>query len=1031
MKRNSVSALGGVRWPAAVLAAAAVILLLAVVPSRLKVENDVIAGLPAGDAVIADTRYVIRQHGILDSIFLDLSLADGSADSPILIAAADKAAAALKESGLFLSVGGREYGESLPGLLAHVTARLPQLFDESDLRGPVTERIRPERIREALREDAVLLRSLEGIGQAGLVARDPLGLRAIVLGRIGSLLPVSGARIVRGQILSSDERHVLLPAQPAAPGTDTASAGRLQAAIEAAAAGLSQNLDLGGRDIRVLSVGAFRSTLDNEKYSRQDARRAAWISLVGIAVLLLFCFPRPWLGLLCLVPAVAGTALSLFTLSLARHTLSILALGFGGALVGIVMDQGIAYFTFLDREEKATTGWEASASVWVVSLAATLTTVGSFLALQFSGFPVLRQLGLFAGLGAFFAFLFVHLVFPLVFSTVPPARKARSFRLTRLTSVLALGGGRPAAGLALLLFLVLAWFAKPRFEGDLRALNSVSPETIRAEETVREIWGDVLRSISLLVEADTPAELQARSDRLGGFLRRQVLEGKISDGFTPSMVLPGKEMAASRLAAWRSFWTPARIDAVRAEIVRSRAGLGFSERAFEPFFLSLENPASETAAIPPDLYPLLGIVRSRDGAKWMSLNSVNPVPAFDREAFAREARSLPGTRVLDYELFADHLAGLIVKGFTRMLFICIGGLAVGLFLFFFELTLPLLVLGHTAFALVCTLGTLKLLGQPLDIPGLALAVIIPGMGSDFALFFARSHQRYLDENRPAMAIYRNAVFLTAASAMIGFAGLAVGRHVLLRSIGRTGLLAVAYSALGAFVLLPPILRVLLKPRPWPAPGPLSSPNEVRSRVQKRYRHLETYARFFARFKMRFDPMFPRLERHGPDRGLVLDIGCGYGVPAAWLMARKPHLRVIGLEPHPKRAAVARHVFGERGEVLTAAAPDLPPLPAPADAALMLDVVHHLTDEDFRKTLRSLAERLRPGARLLLRATVPGSGREPWPVRLESWKWKIGGRKAYLRTAAELENALAQTGFKVECVEPCAFGPRVVWMIVGR
>ena len=1033
MSVSDVSRIRSIRWPAAVAAAAAVILLLSVVPSLVTVENDVLAGLPASDPIIADTRYTVRQHGVLDTILLDLSLPEGRTDPGVLVAAAERITSSLEGSGLFLTVGGREYGESLAGLLPNLAGNLPFLFDERDLRNRADDLLRPERIREALRADASLLRSLEGIGQTGLIARDPLGLRNTVLSRLGIVLPSAGARIMRGQILSTDQRHLLLPAQPSRAATDTVFAGRLGAAISAAESAFRRESPEGGRDVRVVSVGAYRSTLDNERISRQDARRAALISFLGIALLLVLCFPRPWLGLLCLLPAVVGTALSLFTISLLRQPLAILVLGFGGALVGIAVDQGIAYFTFLDRADRAVSGWEASTSVWVVSLAATLTTVGSFLALQFSGFPMLRQLGLFAALGAFFAFLFVHLVFPLVFATVPPAgsRGKRAFRLTRLTTALALGGGGVAASLALLLFVVMIAFAWPRFRGDLRALNTVSPETVRDQRAVEEVWGNVLGNVHVLLEADSPAGLQARSDELYAFLRRQEAEGSIEGGFTPSMIFPGREAAAANLAAWRDFWTPERTAAVRAGILDSRAEFGFSVRAFEPFFRSIEDPSPSALAVPPALYPLVGIVRSRDGTKWMALNPVAAGPAFDNEAFARRVKGLPGARILDYELFADRLAALLVRGFGRMLLICVGGLAVVLFLYFAEATIPLLVLGHTVFALVCTLGTQNLLGLPMNIPGLALAIFIPGMGSDFALFFARSHQRYLDENQPSPAIFRNAVFLSAVSAMIGFGGLAVGRHALLRNIGFTGLLSIGYSALGAFALLPPALRWIFRPRPWPIPAGRSTPGMVRARVRRRYRHLELHIRLFVRFKLRLDPMFPRLREFVPSRGTVLDIGCGYGVSGSWLLAQSPELRLVGLEPNPRRAAVARYAFGDRGDVVLGAAPGVPDVTVAADAALLIDVVHHLSDEELRTTLRALFARLKPGGRLIFRATLPGTEMGSWPIRIEHWKWKALGRKPYLRTAEELRAAALEAGYAVERPEPCALGPRVIWILATR
>ena len=99
-------------------------------------------------------------------------------------------------------------------------------------------------------------------------------------------------------------------------------------------------------------------------------------------------------------------------------------LGFGGAIISIAVDQGIAYLLFLDRPTESF-GKEAAREVWAVGLLAELTTVGAFGALMLSDFPVFQQLGLFSALGSCFAFLFVHTIFPLIFPSLPASRERR------------------------------------------------------------------------------------------------------------------------------------------------------------------------------------------------------------------------------------------------------------------------------------------------------------------------------------------------------------------------------------------------------------------------------------------------------------------------------------------------------------------------------------------------------------------------------------------------------------------------------
>jgi len=72
------------------------------------------------------------------------------------------------------------------------------------------------------------------------------------------------------------------------------------------------------------------------------------------------------------------------------------------------------------------------------------------------------------------------------------------------------------------------------------------------------------------------------------------------------------------------------------------------------------------------------------------------------------------------------------------------------FLYLLDWQLTLLGLLPTLFALICTLGTLNLLGQPLGIPTIMVAVVVIGMGTDYALYLVRAHQRYLDEHHPSL-----------------------------------------------------------------------------------------------------------------------------------------------------------------------------------------------------------------------------------------------------------------------------------------
>ena len=125
---------------------------------------------------------------------------------------------------------------------------------------------------------------------------------------------------------------------------------------------------------------------------------------------------------------------------------------------------------------------------------------------------------------------------------------------------------------------------------------------------------------------------------------------------------------------------------------------------------------------------------------------------------------------------------------------------------FSGLAVALAVLAPITFALIATLGTLKIIGHPLDIPGIMLWIIIMGMGINYSIYYVCFYQRYRDESLPEMDTVKLAMFLASFTTLIGFGVLAFASHALLRSIGIVSLLGIFYSLIGAYFILPVLMK---------------------------------------------------------------------------------------------------------------------------------------------------------------------------------------------------------------------------------
>ncbi len=164
-----------------------------------------------------------------------------------------------------------------------------------------------------------------------------------------------------------------------------------------------------------------------------------------------------------------------------------------------------------------------------------------------------------------------------------------------------------------------------------------------------------------------------------------------------------------------------------------------------------------------------------------------------------------------------------------------------------------------------------------------------------------------------------------------------------------------------------------------------------------------YARHFARGKLRHDPVYFSLLRRGllPERGRLLDLGCGQGILLSLLKAAKEqyqagrwprdwpapplNLGLRGIELREDRVQVARRALGGSAQVEVRDLRDLD-FP-PCSVIVLLDVLLYLGEAEQGRVIAKAAAALEPGGLLLLREADAGAG---FAFRVTQWGERFAG-----------------------------------------
>ena len=679
------------------------------------------------------------------------------------------------------------------------------------LHDPATLRLRLEATARALKSPEPL--------PAALARLDPLGLRdlapqegegmakATEVGRAFTL------RVRTGYFETKDGQFVLLPLVAGFPATDAKATTRVLTWLGQGAKGPLPDRASLDDAVRALAPAAGRSfplqVTGAHAITAWESHRLTVEVLLSLGLSFVLIGLVYWLGfrtlagyVFVMVPLLIGMFWALGLTGWVLGRVNLMAAGFGAVLLGVGDDVGILLFSRYRDERRAGRSKGLALRVTLLGtgpgvVAGALATALAFLALAFTPFPGIRDLGITTGLGLLACLVATFLVLPPLLlgldrgtgtfapgPTTPPAPRRR------WAPWVALG----------VLALALLGAPRTRWEEDLRRFRAQGNPALTLQARLTRSLGASLQPLAIQIPLEDPDRLPSRWNKLSPILREAGLPVPDWKTLDPELRhLLGSETWRHQVleAAAKAGLDPAGLEGPLSALAAAASDPARPVRALQSM---LPRASEHTEQHPWTLWDGF-----RRGRKLPLLEPALTVPI--RLDDATLARLTPAVEAAGGRFVGTQPLFRVVKGIAReavvqaMLLALVGIFAVIAFFgrnrrFAFYALVPLLASQAGAF------GALGWGGEPLTFLSLMALPIALGVSVDTA--FNLLHRARGETDAPQRVARVNAV--CAGTTLAGFGGMVFSGYRGLRGLGLACLGGVALALLLTQWLLPVLLE---------------------------------------------------------------------------------------------------------------------------------------------------------------------------------------------------------------------------------
>jgi predicted exporter len=670
------------------------------------------------------------------------------------------------------------------------------------------ERFSAAGLHAAISDTIDNLASPAGLLFKSLLPRDPTGE---LLNIIDQLSRSPSPKVQDGVWVSADGTRCLGLAQTTAGGSDSDAQGSAIDAIRAAFASavgalpqVAAPASTRALQLKLSGPGVF-AVAARAKIEKAVVRLSIAGGILVVTLLLGVYRSLPALGL-GLLPVASGALVGIAAVALGFGAVHGVTLGFGVTLIGESVDYSIYFFIQSSRRhsDAGARGWQQL--WWPTIRLGMLTSVCGFASLLPSGFPGLKQLGLYSVSGLIVAALVTRFVLPALLPAgfairdVTPLGDAIARCLLRFRRIGTAAVAALALGLMALSIAVLYQHRVSLWNRDLAALSPISIEEQNLDAKLRADLGAADVPDLVVVSGPDLESILRGAERTARALQPLVDAGVIGGFESPANYLPS---LATQEARRSSLPDAAEL---RANLRQATLGLPIRSDRLLPFLEDAETTRHAPLVAARDLagtslnagFEAL-ILHQKD--RWNAMLPLRgPASGKDidlsRVAAALEAGAVHEALALNLKQQSDALyAGYLGQAIR---FSLTGLLALTALLLIALRSPPRVarVLAPLLLAVLTVAAALALSGVQLTILHLVGLLLIVAVGSNYALFFDRQAN---SGDRSSEALTLASLVIANAGTVMGFGLLAFSQVPVLVALGATvapgAVLALLFAAI--------------------------------------------------------------------------------------------------------------------------------------------------------------------------------------------------------------------------------------------